>query len=80
MLVDDLQVVEVLLYLGVIRVDVDVADVNVHLLDGDVVAASQVQLCLHPFYDHLVHTLILGVELVFLIVQSIQQILYVRNL
>lgn len=38
-LIDDLYVVEVLLYFGV-RVDVDVADVNVHLVDGDVVAAA----------------------------------------
>lgn len=42
--------------------------------------ASKVEFGLHALYNDLVHPLVLRVELDLFIVQTIQQVLYVRNL
>jgi len=78
MLIDDVQVFEIFFDFRV-WVNVNVADINVNFIDWDVVITSKIQFCLHSFHNYFVHSLIFWMELVFLIVQSVQKILYVWN-
>jgi hypothetical protein len=54
-------------------------DVDQYLFNRDISLAAQPQLNLHPFYQNLIHLLILSMELPFLVVYTIQKILYVWN-
>lgn len=76
MFINDLQMLEIFLYFRV-WIDMNVTDIDVNLIDWNVMITAEIKLCLHAFYNDLVHSLILGMEFVFLVVQSVQKILYV---